>query len=88
MSAELVDLDGNTIEHGFEELLKPAEVAQIMRVDPRTVANWAKAGKIRCSRTNGGHRRFPVSAVRAALAGDWDKAANGKPTADLIVVPE
>lgn len=86
--AQMVDLDGNPVEFGFEEMLKPAEVAQIMRVDPRTVANWAKAGKIRCKRTHGGHRRFPISAVRAALNGDWETAAHGKPTVDLIVVPD
>jgi excisionase family DNA binding protein len=84
----MVDLDGNPIPVGFEALLKPAEVAQLMRVDPRTVANWAKEGKLRCSRTAGGHRRFPEDAVRAALAGDWERAAHGKPTTDLIFVPE
>jgi excisionase family DNA binding protein len=40
------------------ELLTPAEVAAIMRVDPKTVTRWAKTGKIRCIKTLGGHRRF------------------------------
>lgn len=40
------------------ELLTPAEVAYIFRVDPKTVTRWAKAGKLRCIKTVGGHRRY------------------------------
>lgn len=40
------------------ELLKPSEVAAIMRVDPKTVTRWAKEGKVRCIKTLGGHRRY------------------------------
>jgi excisionase family DNA binding protein len=40
------------------ELLTPAEVAVMFRVDPKTVTRWARAGKISCIRTVGGHRRF------------------------------
>jgi len=40
------------------ELLTPAEVAAIMRVNAKTVTRWAVAGKIRSIRTIGGHRRF------------------------------
>lgn len=88
MAKELVDTDGNVVEHGFEALLKTSEVAQIMRVDPRTVTNWAIAGKLRHQRTIGGHRRYPESAVRAAVAGDWEKAAHGEPETDLLFVAE
>jgi excisionase family DNA binding protein len=63
----------NTVETlpppGEEPLLKPHEVAQLLRVDPRTVSNWARNGKLRCIRTVGGHRRFPESDVRALLVG-------------------
>lgn len=48
-------------------LLSPAEVAQLFRVDPKTVARWAKAGKLQSIRTLGGHRRFKESEVRALL---------------------
>ncbi len=34
-------------------------------VDPRTVARWAKAGKVNAVRTLGGHRRFYRSEVLA-----------------------
>ena len=41
-------------------LLTPAEVAALFRVDPKTVTRWAKAGRIECIRTLGGHRRYPA----------------------------
>ena len=51
-----------------ENLLTPAEVAALFRVDPKTVTRWAKAGKIGSIRTLGGHRRFRESEVKALLA--------------------
>jgi excisionase family DNA binding protein len=50
-----------------EALLTPAEVAQLFRVDPKTVTRWAKAGKITSLRTLGGHRRYRESEVRNLL---------------------
>ena len=41
-----------------EELLVPAEVAALFRVDPKTVTRWAKAGRIPSLKTPGGHHRF------------------------------
>ena len=49
------------------DLLTPSEVAELFRVSPKTVARWAKAGKISAVRTLGGHRRFRGSEVRAQL---------------------
>lgn len=48
-------------------LLTPGEVADLFRVDPKTVGRWARTGKIRCFRTVGGHRRFYAEDVRALL---------------------
>jgi excisionase family DNA binding protein len=48
-------------------LLRPREVAALFQVSPKTVTRWARAGKLECVRTLGGHRRFPVDAVRKAL---------------------
>jgi excisionase family DNA binding protein len=53
-----------------ERLLTSGEVAQLFRVDPKTVTRWAAAGRIRSIRTPGGHRRFPESHVRALLRGE------------------
>jgi len=50
-----------------EQLLTPAEVAQLFRVDPKTVTRWAKAGRLGSIRTLGGHRRFRDSEVRQLL---------------------
>jgi excisionase family DNA binding protein len=50
-----------------DELLTPAEVARIFRVDPKTVSRWAIAGKIDSVRTLGGHRRFYRSEVERAM---------------------
>jgi excisionase family DNA binding protein len=46
-----------------EQLLTPAEVAALFRVDPKTVTRWAKAGKLTSIRTLGGHRRYPAREV-------------------------
>ena len=43
--------------------MTPAEVANLFRVDPKTVTRWAKAGKLTSIRTLGGHRRFRKSEV-------------------------
>ena len=50
-----------------EALLTPAEVAELFRVDPKTVTRWAKAGKLTSLRTLGGHRRYRESEVRDLL---------------------
>ncbi len=50
-----------------EELLTPAEVAAMFRVNPKTVTRWARAGKISAIRTLGGHRRFRASEIRGLL---------------------
>ena len=51
-----------------DELLTPAEVAEMFRVNPKTVTRWARSGKISAIRTLGGHRRFRKSEVMAQLA--------------------
>jgi len=53
---------------GQEVLLTPSEVAQMFRVDPKTVTRWAKAGKLTAVKTLGGHRRYKESEVRALLS--------------------
>ena len=52
-----------------DPLLTPGEVAQMFRVDSKTVTRWAAAGRIGSIRTPGGHRRFRESEVRALLEG-------------------
>jgi excisionase family DNA binding protein len=49
------------------ELLTPGEVADMFRVNPKTVTRWARSGKISAVRTLGGHRRFRASEIRLFL---------------------
>ncbi len=52
----------NTPDAGW---LLPAEAAVILKVHPRTVARWARAGKISVQRTFGGHGRYDEPEIRA-----------------------
>lgn len=58
-------MDENTSEK--ERLMTPAEVADFFRVDPKTVARWAKAGRLHSTRTLGGHRRYKKADVVEAM---------------------
>jgi len=51
-----------------EQLLTPAEVAKLFRVDPKTVTRWAKGGKLSSIRTLGGHRRYRKEEINRALS--------------------
>jgi len=67
---ELQTMDG-------EVLLTPGEVAQIFRVNPKTVSRWARAGKISTIRTLGGHRRFRAGDVEALVAATKEASVLG-----------
>ncbi len=56
------------------ELLTPGQVAEMFRVNPKTVTRWARAGKISSIRTLGGHRRFKADEIRAFLSDLQDVA--------------
>ncbi|MSO78487.1 MAG: BldC family transcriptional regulator [Acidimicrobiia bacterium] len=60
-------MEPESAPHEPEELLTPAEVAAMFRVNPKTVTRWARAGKISAIRTLGGHRRFKKSEIDALL---------------------
>lgn len=50
-----------------DDLMTPAEVAGLFRVDVKTVGRWALRGRIPSTKTLGGHRRFRRGDVQAAL---------------------
>jgi len=62
-----VDTDG-------DKLMTPGEVAEIYRVNPKTVTRWAAAGRLTAVRTPGGHRRFWESEIRALVANNTTAA--------------
>jgi excisionase family DNA binding protein len=53
---------------GAEPFLLTSQVADLLQVSPKTVARWAKDGRLPHQRTLGGHRRYPEAAIRQLLA--------------------
>src|SRR6266511_2234720 len=47
-----------------QRYLLGSEVAELLHVSPKTVARWAKEGKLPCMRTLGGHRRYPEREIQ------------------------
>lgn len=43
--------------------LTTREVAEIFQVHPNTVVDWENAGRLKATRTAGGHRRFDPDEV-------------------------
>jgi excisionase family DNA binding protein len=50
-----------------DELLRTRDVAQAFQVSERTVAEWARRGRIPSVRTPGGHRLYPADRIREIL---------------------
>jgi excisionase family DNA binding protein len=53
--------------HPAERLMTSSEVAEMFRVDPKTVTHWAADGRIISFRTPGGQYRFRESDMRELL---------------------
>jgi excisionase family DNA binding protein len=51
-----------------EPFLHPSHVADLLHVSPKTIARWAKDGRLPFLRTLGGHRRYPEQAIRQLAA--------------------
>ena len=51
-----------------EPFLYTSQVADILHVSPKTIARWAKNGRLPFQRTLGGHRRYPEPAIRELAA--------------------
>jgi excisionase family DNA binding protein len=60
-----------------EEFLTPGQVARILHVSPQTVNRWANEGRIPCTLTLGGHRRFRRADVDAAVRRVGDQQSEG-----------
>ncbi|HUP86008.1 MAG TPA: MerR family DNA-binding transcriptional regulator [Acidimicrobiales bacterium] len=53
-------------------LLRTGEVAKLFQVSERTVAEWARRGRIPSVRTPGGHRLYPADPIRQLLVATDD----------------
>jgi excisionase family DNA binding protein len=51
-----------------EPFLYTSQVADILHDSPKTIARWAKDGRLPYRRTLGGHRRYPETAIRELAA--------------------
>lgn len=62
-SSALLDVKPSELSLGGNKPLycTITQAAQILHVSTKTLRRWDKAGKIRCIRTAGGHRRIPHS---------------------------
>ena len=49
--------------------LSTGQIAALAGVDPKTVGNWIRKGKMTGTRTPGGHYLVPASEVRAKVLG-------------------
>lgn len=53
-----------------DDLLRPAEVAELFGVRPPTIARWAREGKLTPFLTPGGHRRYSRTSIQRLLRGE------------------
>jgi excisionase family DNA binding protein len=72
--------------NGDESYLLPSEAAEELGgVTAKTIARWAKQGKLPYLRTLGGHRRYPATAIRelaAALSHEPESDDDADPDGD------
>lgn len=77
----------------FEVVMSPKDAARILGVSTRTLTTWAKAGKLRYTKTEGGHYRYYADSVRWASQKNWEMAGTARPKEELheddvnIVIP-
>jgi excisionase family DNA binding protein len=75
-------------EFAIPELLTPGEVAQLFRVQPKTVTRWANKGWIRSIRTIGGHRRFYKVDIIDTLEGSFAETSTALAANRLFTVSD
>jgi excisionase family DNA binding protein len=65
-----------------DELLRTRDVARAFQVSERTVAEWARRGRIPSVRTPGGHRLYPADKIRDLLRAAEGGGPEGGSTAN------
>jgi len=66
-----------------KEFLTTSQAARLLSVSPDTVLKWVKAGKIKSTRTLGGHFRIPLAALERLANGGGDVSPDGA----LVEIP-
>jgi excisionase family DNA binding protein len=66
-TTESTELLVETAGDDVHRYLRTSEVAALFQVSERAVTDWAARGRLPSVRTPGGHRRYPVEAVRELL---------------------
>jgi len=56
-------------------MLTPREAARLIGISYPTIKQWILAGKLKTSRTPGGHHRVSEASLKSFLAGDKQKPA-------------
>lgn len=64
-----------------DRVYKPGRVAELLNVDPKTVARYAQAGKLPHFRLPSGHRRFYADAIDALR-----QPVDSAPLADVAAI--
>ena len=67
--------DGGVPEALSKELMRTRDVARAFQVSERTVAEWARRGRIPWVRTPGGHRLYPAQQIRELLEASQGEGA-------------
>lgn len=66
--ALLAQLFGDEVPEALtDEFMRTGEVAAAFQVSERTIADWARRGRIPSVRTPGGQRLYPADQIRALL---------------------
>lgn len=61
LTARLAEVEAQQQAAAAGDLMTTAEVAEGLRVDPKTVGRWCQTGRIKRVKTPGGHWRIPRS---------------------------
>lgn len=63
-------------------LMTPGEVADLWKVDPKTVTRWAERGLLNSIKTPGGHTRFFQDEIHKLLNGEELGSVEDLPASD------
>jgi predicted site-specific integrase-resolvase len=60
--------------------MMPSEAAAVLNIAAKTLSTWARNGRVSCSRTIGGHRRYAKVEIHRVLTLMELERSNGQPS--------